>query len=74
MDCEDRRSETGQRILTCVWDEGDLEERPNHGRDVARLVVPQGTPLGNHQLVHGQPHITIATQMDVKTMLITCTF
>ncbi len=47
--------------LTRVGDERDFEERTNHGGDVAGLLVPQGPPLGNHQLVHGQTHVPIAT-------------
>ena len=45
---------------TCVWDEADFEEGPNHGGHIASLVVPQSTPLGYHQSVHGYAHVTIA--------------
>ena len=46
--------------LTCVRDEADFEEGANHGGHVAGLVVPQGPPLGNHECVHGNTHVSIA--------------
>lgn len=54
------------KVLTCVWYEGDFEERTNHARDVARLVVPQDAPLIDHQTVHGNPHITIAAHKHTR--------
>ena len=42
-----------------MWDEADFEKWTDHCRYVASLVVTQCTPLGNHECVHGNPHIPI---------------
>ena len=49
--------------LTCVRDEADFEEGADHGGHVAGLVVAQSPPLGNHQCVHGNTHVSIAGEV-----------
>ena len=43
--------------------EGHLEEGPYHAGNVAALVAAQEVPLADHQGVHGNPHVTIATDI-----------
>ncbi len=61
-------------LLTCVWYERDLEEGSYHPWNIARLVVTKNIPLVDHQTIHGNPHISIATYIHTYEYMIVCSY